>query len=124
MPELAVVAADRALNEMLEKLGDPGPELGATLRDLAISAARAALEASHGENTVVLELPEPTDTYTHLMEPMRGWSLPNDLPYYVEYLPNGGNGQVELEHDDKRLTPLPLSDAMSLGIALIAASRE
>lgn len=55
MSDPAVVAADKALRDMTDVLGDPGPELGAVMRDLAIAAARAAL--SPDTDTEVVTLP-------------------------------------------------------------------
>lgn len=42
--DLAIAAADAALARLIASEGDPGPELGAVLRGLAIDAAREALE--------------------------------------------------------------------------------
>lgn len=122
MSDPAVVAADKALRDMTDVLGDPGPELGAVMRDLAIAAARAAL--SPDTDTEVVTLPIPTDTYNSEMEMgMWGWEPVEGLPYYVEFIPNAGSGQVELEHDGKRLTPMGSDAAFKLAAALIAAGR-
>jgi hypothetical protein len=124
MPDPAIVAAERALNELIESQGDPGDQLMAVLRDLAISAARTALEYASDVNVATVPLPEPSDTHNHETDTsMCGWEPVAGLPYFVEYLPNGGAGQIEIEHDGKRLTPLPPSAAFDLGASIIAASK-
>lgn len=122
MSDPAIEAADKALRDMTDALGDPGPELGAVMRDLAIAAARAALNPDTG--TEVVTVPLPTDTYNSEMEmSMWGWEPAEGLPYYVEFIPNAGSGQVELEHEGERLTPMSGDSAFKLAAALIAAGR-
>lgn len=114
----AIEAADHALREMVERLGDPGPEMGAVLRDLAIDAAREALSIA---GTVQVPMVEPTDTFNHAAQmPVRGWEV-EGAPYYVEFLPNAGSGQIEVEHDGQRLTPITESAALSFASALVSA---
>lgn len=120
MSDPAIDAADKALRDMTDALGDPGPELGAVMRDLAIAAARAAL--SPGTGTELVTVPQPTDTYNSELEmSMWGWEPVEGLPYYVEFIPNAGSGQVELEHEGTRLTPMDGTSAFKLAAALIAA---
>lgn len=120
MSDPAIEAADKALRDMTDALGDPGPELGAVMRDLAIAAARAAL--SPGTGTELVTVPQPTDTYNSELEmSMWGWEPVEGLPYYVEFIPNAGSGQVELEHEGTRLTPMDGTSAFKLAAALIAA---
>lgn len=122
MSDPAIEAADKALRGVIDVLGDPGPELGAVMRDLAIAAARAALNPDTG--TEVVTVPLPTDTYNSEMEmSMWGWEPAEGLPYYVEFIPNAGSGQVELEHEGERLTPMSGDSAFKLAAALIAAGR-
>lgn len=122
MSDPAIAAADKALRGMIDVLGDPGPELGAVMRDLAIAAARAALNPDTG--TEVVTVPLPTDTYNSELEmSMWGWEPAEGLPYYVEFIPNAGSGQVELEHEGERLTPMSGDSAFKLAAALIAAGR-
>ena len=118
MSDVAIEAADQALREMIERLGDPGQEMGAVLRDLAISAAREALNIA---GTVQVPVVEPTDTFNHEAGiSMRGWEV-DGAPYFVEFIPNGGSGQIEVEHDGKRLTPITESAALSFASALVSA---
>lgn len=122
MSDPAIEAADKALRGVIDVLGDPGPELGAVMRDLAIAAARAALNPDTG--TEVVTVPLPTDTYNSEMEmSMWGWEPAEGLPYYVEFIPNAGSGQVESEHEGERLTPMSGDSAFKLAAALIAAGR-
>lgn len=122
MSDPAIAAADKALRGVIDVLGDPGPELGAVMRDLAIAAARAAL--SPGTGTELVTVPQPTDTYNSELEmSMWGWEPVEGLPYYVEFIPNAGSGQVELEHEGTRLTPMDGTSAFKLAAALIAAGR-
>lgn len=121
MTDPAVDAADHALRRMTERLGDPGAEMGAVLRDLAIDAAREALSVA---GTVQVPVVEPTDTFNHAAQmPVQGWEV-EDAPYYVEFIPNGGSGQIEVEHDGVRLTPMTDSAALSLASALVSAAKR
>jgi len=126
MIDLAIEAADRAVAEMIEAVGEPPNEaLGALIRDTAIAAARLAIDGPV-EAGAPVRLPAPDDTYNHAADmPMMGWepSREGGPPYYVEFIPNGSHGQIELEHDGKRLTPMTDSQAEALGAALIAAAR-
>ena len=56
MSDPAIAAADKALRGVIDVLGDPGPELGAVMRDLAIAAARAALNPDTGAEVVTVPL--------------------------------------------------------------------
>lgn len=73
---------------------------------------------------VTVVAPAPTDTYNHSAEmSMWGWEV-EDAPYFVEFIPNAGSGQVELEHEGARLTPMTADAALRLAAALIAAAQD
>lgn len=99
------------------------PNAGFLGREECAVLAKTAVSALESDDGVALiEVPAPTDTYNHSAEmSMWGWEV-DGAPYFVEFIPNAGSGQVELEHEGVRLTPMTADAALKLAAALIASA--